>query len=573
MEDQKIDNLLNLAVDATSREREKSLNLNVGYDAGARVWDVIVKYTGNILEIEQEDISVVRLLNEYAVVTLPEKRLASFANLPEIEYVEKPKRLFFTIEQGRVASCASRSVTEQYGVTGKGILVGLVDSGIDYRHPDFRKEDGTTRIVSLWDQTLQGRPPEGYRTGTEFTREELNQILAGSDTTDESRRIPSRDLSGHGTQVAGIAAGNGRASGGVQKGMAWESELVVVKLGNPREDSFPRTTELIQGIDYLVRQSLKLGMPMAINISFGNNYGSHRGDSLLEAYIYDVANLGRTVICIGTGNNGKDALHTSGSLETGQEHSVQLAVSTYELSLNVQLWKAYTDEMEVFIEHPSGERIGPLDPRLGPQRYYMYHTQLLIYYGEPSPHSLLQEIYIDFIPLEDYVDSGIWQIILRGRKIVQGRYDLWLPGGGVLQPQTGFYFPTPDNTLTVPSTAGRVITVGAYDARYLAYADFSGRGSQDRLPDLVAPGVEIETTAPGGGYISVTGTSFAAPFVTGAAALLMEWGIVQENDRYLYGEKVRAYLQRGAKPLPGFDQYPNRTVGFGTLCLRDSFPM
>ena len=117
-----------------------------------------------------------------------------------------------------------------------------------------------------------------------------------------------------------------------------------------------------------------------------------------------------------------------------------------------------------------------------------------------------------------------------------------------------------------------MITVGAYDARYLAYADFSGRGSQDRLPDLVAPGVEIETTAPGGGYISVTGTSFAAPFVTGAAALLMEWGIVQENDRYLYGEKVRAYLQRGAKPLPGFDQYPNRTVGFGTLCLRDSFP-
>ena len=171
---------------------------------------------------------------EYAGGYVAGKTMASFANLPEIEYVEKPKRLFFTIEQGRVASCASRSVTEQYGVTGKGILVGLVDSGIDYRHPDFRKEDGTTRIVSLWDQTLQGRPPGRVPDRNGIYQRGIKSDPCRSDTTDESRRIPSRDLSGHGTQVAGIAAGNGRASGGVQKGMAWESELVVVNWKSQR---------------------------------------------------------------------------------------------------------------------------------------------------------------------------------------------------------------------------------------------------------------------------------------------------------------------------------------------------
>ena len=348
--------------------------------------------------------------------------------------------------------------------------------------------------------------------------------------------------------------------------MTYESDLIVVKMGIPRENSFPRTTELIQGIDYLVRQSLSLGRPMVINISFGNNYGSHKGDSLLETYIDMVSSAGRLVICTGTGNNGNQPLHEGGTLRQGQTRQIELSVSSREPTLNVQLWKSYEDEMSIYIENPSGNRIGPLDENLGPQRYRLGNTELLIYYGKPGPYHLTQEIYIDFLPVETYVDSGDWKIILSGKKVRGGEYYLWLPGGNTLNRGTGFYEPRAYGTLTIPATARRIIAVGAYDSLVDSYADFSGRGSRMLpylKPDLVAPGVNIVAPVPGGGYRTVTGTSFAAPFVSGSAALLMQWGIVNGNDPYLYGEKVKAYLRRGARPLSGYETYPNEEVGWG----------
>ena len=298
---------------------------------------------------------------------------------------------------------------------------------------------------------------------------------------------------------------------------------------------------------------------------------------MLETYLDSVANLGRNCICVGMGNNGIDALHTSGVMQTGRTEKVETAVSSYEPSLNIQLWKNYADQVDIFLTHPDGTTVGPLYEQLGPQRHRLGQTNLLIYYGKPSPYSASQEIYFDFIPQGSYVDEGIWTFTFEPKKVVDGRYDLWLPGGGVLNPGTRFYFPVPDATLTIPSAAFRVISVGAYNSRTLSYADFSGRGFLDvrgvGKPDLAAPGVNIHTTQAGGGYTDVTGTSFAAPFVTGAAALLMEWGIVRNNDPYLYGEKVKAYLRRGARPLPGFIEYPNPQVGYGALCVRDSIPI
>ena len=322
MADQKIDNLLNLAMDSTEEEREKSWNLNVGYDEELRLWDVIVKYSGDESGIGGEGITVVPLLGGYAVVTLPERMLETYSGRVQVEFVEKPKRLYFSTYQAKGASCI-RSVQGNApiagigatGLSGKGILVGVVDSGVDYRHPDFCNADGTTRILKLWDQsavpvqkkrqtgeqsenqenrtgerttvgnrvnenqisdhgTWDFRPPEGYFLGVEYTREMLNAALA-LPAAEGYQIVPERDFSGHGTSVLGIAAGNGRASNGVNSGVAYESDLIVVKLGLPKENSFPRTTELMQGIDYLVRQSLALGRPMVINLSFGNNYGSH----------------------------------------------------------------------------------------------------------------------------------------------------------------------------------------------------------------------------------------------------------------------------------------------------------
>lgn len=274
MPDQKIDNLLNLAMDATPEERTKSENLNVGYDSSERLWDVIVKYSGPESGLGGEGIQVVPLLGGYAVVTLPESEIKAYSAREQIEFIEKPKRLYFETFQAREASCILPVQAGSNGLTGKGILVGVVDSGVNFFHPDFRNEDGSSRILYLWDQSIPGNPPEGYTKGTEYTKEEIDEALVLGET--EGRRlVPSRDVSGHGTAVLGIAAGNGTVSEGVNRGVAYESDLLVVKMGNAGENSFPRTTELMEGIDYLIRQAVRMGRPIAINISFGNNYGSH----------------------------------------------------------------------------------------------------------------------------------------------------------------------------------------------------------------------------------------------------------------------------------------------------------
>ena len=565
MADQKIDNLLNLAMEAASEERIKSKNLNVGYDPEKKLWDVIVKYSGSQSGLAGEQIQAVPLLGGYAVVTLPESEIDSYSHREQIEFIEKPKQLYFETFQGKEASCILPLQNGVSGLTGRGVLVGIVDSGIDFFHPDFRTEDGSSRILSLWDQSIPGNPPEGYVIGTEYTKEEISKALALGEIQGR-RLVPSRDYTGHGTAVLGIAAGNGRASEGANRGIAYESDLLVVKMKNADKNSFPRTTELMEGVDYLIRQSIRLGKPIVVNISFGNNYGSHKGDSLLETYLDSVSAMGRNVICTGMGNNGDDALHFGGKLENREIQEIELGIGPYEPALNLQLWKAYEDEIKIYVENPSGIRIGPLEERMGAQRWRVGNTNLLIYYGKPAPYHVTQEIYFEFLPDALYVDSGVWKLVLQGINVKNGDYFLWLPGGKTLNPGTGFYLPRVQGTLTIPATARRLISVGAYDSRLLSYAAFSGRGSSELpygKPDLTAPGVDITAPRTGGDYGSYTGTSFAVPFVSGSAALLMEWGIIKGNDPYLYGEKVKAYLRRGARPLPEYKQYPNYEVGWG----------
>ena len=181
---------------------------------------------------------------------------------------------------------------------------------------------------------------------------------------------------------------------------------------------------------------------------------------------------------------------------------------------------------------------------------------------------------MDFLPADTYLTPGIWTIRFIPQSIRSGVWDMWLPSSAIRNEATAFLLPTPSTTLTIPSTAARAITVGAYDSHQDTIAAFSGRGftrnNQFIKPDLLAPGVDIISCAPGGTYASRTGTSMATPFVTGTASLLMQWGIIFENDLFLYGEKMRAYLINGARPLPGFDTYPNPQTGWGTLCALNS---
>lgn len=575
MADQKIENLLNLALSASEEEREKSLELDVGYYPIARTWEVIIKYSGTLGQVREIAESVVELSNEFAIVTVREDRLEALAGIEAVEYIEKPKRLFFQVENGRRVSCMTSVQIRPPKLYGTGVLVAIIDSGIDYANLDFRNADGTTRIYALWDQTIPGNPPEGYVQGTEYTQEKINEALQQENRTERMKIVPSEDRSGHGTAVAGIVAGNGRGSKGARyQGVASESGILVVKLGTPREEGFPRTTELMQAIDYVVKKAQRAGRPVAINISFGNTYGSHTGTSLLERFIADIANLWKSVICIGMGNEGASAGHTAGILKENTEERIPLAVQMKETAINVQIWKSYHDIVDISLISPAGVQIGPIPEVIGTQRFVVGDTEILLYYGEPSPFHVSQEIFIEFLPKNSYITPGIWQFVLTPRKIVTGEYDLWLPSENVLNRGTAFRYPTERGTLTIPSTSQRVISVGAYDSLTFAYADFSGRGGLEgeSKPDLVAPGVDITAPTPSGIYQTFTGTSFATPFVSGAAALMMEWGIVRGNDPYLYGEKVKAYLRRGARPLPGFTEYPNPQVGYGALCLRDSLP-
>ena len=518
MNNEKLENLLNLALDATSEEREKSLELNVGYDNISRNWEVIAKASGGfdtLLELFPQ-ITVRPLLNGYGILTVPANLLDSLSERPEIEYIEKPKRLFFTVNTGRSASCITPLQTtqqpnpERNNLFGSGILIAIIDSGIDYAHPDFCNADGTTRIIELWDQSLDRI----------FTQAEINEALQAPSSQERYQLVPSRDLSGHGTHVAGIAAGNGRASGDQYRGVAPQSSLLIVKLGISDPDGFPRTTELMRAVDYVLQKAFTLQMPVAVNLSFGNNYGSHDGASLLETYLDNVSSYWKSCIITGTGNEGTSRIHTSGTFLTNNSRtsvsdtfrapavdiprtpatvtsgqfspaSIPFSVSDYESGLNLQLWKSYSDEIEIILRHPNGTVIGPFQERLGTYRFTAGTTELLVYYGKPSPYSTSQEIYLDFIPRGSYIDAGLWELTLNPRRITAGGYDLWFPGQSVIGNGTGFLYPTEDTTLTIPSTASKVISVGAYNAAFNNYAPFSGRGftrMEHRIkPDLAAP--------------------------------------------------------------------------------------
>lgn len=587
---QKFENLLNLALETPEQTREKTDNLNVGFEPLANTWEVIVKYHGELGFLAEYGIVAEELIAGYAILTVPASLVEQLAVFEQIEYVEKPKRYYFGAELPAENACVYPVTLGEKGLTGRDNMVAVIDSGIDYRRMDFRKRDGNTRILYLWDQTLvpQGeqRPPEGFAIGVEFTEQQINAALEAGEE-EGFLLVPSRDVSGHGTAVAGIAAGSqvNTADGGIYQGIAPESDLLIVKLGTPREGGFPKTTEIMRAVTYAVRKGIELVKPVVVNLSFGNTYGSHDGSSLVERFLDNAAEIGRTVVCVGAGNEGDAAGHYAGFLEGTQV--AELSVGEYERSLSIQLWKQFSDEFQVSLRAPDNTIVTLTNPvNAKKQEFTIAQTQALVYQGEPKPYSVLQEIYFDLIPLgeRNYINSGVWRLELTPIKVVTGKYDLYLPSSEARSSRTGFLRSTPEMTLTIPSTSSKIVTVGAYDTSYEQYAPFSGRGlaqvSRENSitiaglikPDLVAPGVDIIAPDVLGGYRAVTGTSFATPIVSGSAALLMEWGIVQGNDRYLYGEKVKAYLRAGAQPLRGESVYPNERVGFGKLCVAASIP-
>lgn len=562
MADQKLENLLNISLQATKEEREKSEELGIGYDPEQNTWELIVRYTGSLdgLRTRYPQIRIRELLNQYAVLIVPETLIDAVSQETVIEYVEKPKQLYFELQAGKAASCINavqQGMNNPFGLFGKGTIVAVIDTGIRAESMEFRNADGSTRILNIWDQT----------TGTEYDRSQIDEALQNE--TKDTAGIPGADVLGHGTQVAAIACGS--------SGVAAQADILVVKLGLAAKNGFPRTTQLMEALDYVVRKAIDYGKPLAVNISFGNNYGDHTGSSLLENFINDIADSWKCSICIGSGNEGLGAVHTGGTLTEDMEETVELAVSSYETGLSIQIWKDYWDDIAVEIIAPSGRNLGRIQENSRVSRIRYEDMELLTYFGEPSPFRIRQEIYIDMIPQTVYIQSGLWKFRLIPRSIRNGRYDMWLPAQGALNFGTGFTSPDSASTFTIPSAAAKAVTVGAYDAGTGSAAPFSGRGYIVEIggslmvkPELAAPGVNVLVPSVSG-MARVSGTSYATPFVTGSAALLMEWGIVRRNDAFLYGEKLKAYLIKGAEPLAGA-AVPDTQTGWGRLCLKNSLP-
>ena len=303
---QKIENQLNLALDATEAERQRSRSLNVGYDEEENEWELILKYSGSLELVRELAVYVTELTGGYAIIQIKESRIEELAALPEVEFIEKPKNLYFQVENGRRVSCidevqaassffsAGQDIGKESGeagdgadmsqgmeqenketrtdiflLLGKGVLLGIVDSGIDYENPDFRNADGTTRIAALWDQTVEtGLPPAGYNVGTEFTSQQINAALQTAGHEERFRLVPSRDISGHGTAVAGIAAGNGRGSqGGRYERCCTGSRTAYCEDGDTGRVWISKNDSVDAGMDYIIRKAEELKKPVAVNIS------------------------------------------------------------------------------------------------------------------------------------------------------------------------------------------------------------------------------------------------------------------------------------------------------------------
>ncbi len=537
--------------------------------------EVIVKYNGDITVIQSELGAVVELLGQnYAVITGTTEQIKGLYSYPQIEYVELPKTLTYELSNSRYSVCVTRAQGEPYRLTGKNTAIGIIDSGIDYTHPDFITDDGKSRILYIWDQTRDGNAPLGFRSGYEYTNEMLNDALSRDDPYSA---VNFRDEIGHGTAVAGIAAGNGRSSNGRERGISPEASLIIVKLGRRGFGAFPRTTELMRGIKYIIDKARELSLPLSINISYGTNDGSHDGNSLFEQYVNEISGEWKSVICVASGNEGDSGHHYSSVITQGKSTDIPFSVTGLSQKIYMTLWKSFSDDMTFRITNPNGESSEIIYPTSRYNVFSLGNTDITVLYGQPTVYTQYQEVFFLFEAKGDRIDSGVWTLGVSGENITSdGRIDIWLPTVEDVSKNTAFSTPDPNVTLTLPSTSERVISVGGYDANTNTASTFSGRGyTRNNVfvkPDITAPAVNVLTTKAGGGYDTFTGTSISAPFVTGAVSLMMEWGIVQGNDIFLYGQRVKAFLQKGARRTQNIP-YPNNVWGYGTLCIGNTLDL
>jgi len=466
---------------------------------------------------------------------------------------------------------------EPLALTGRGVIVGIIDTGIRYTQDVFRDSNGNSRILAIWDQTLNegGKAPEGFFYGTEYSREQINEALR-SGTPREV--VPSWDTEGHGTAMASVAAGSNLNNGRTFIGAAPDADIVVVKMREakrylrdyyllPEDAAAYAETDVIMAVKYVEQYAIAMERPVVICLGIGTSYGSHTGSSMLDRYLNTVAAKRSRVIVACGGNEGASGHHFEGSASP-EPQNVELRVGESGRGFILEVWSEGPNRYQISLRTPGGEVINGLGGRDRRTEEYSFifdkttitvHSVLL---EEASNRSL---VLFQF----DGPTPGVWTFTIEADvALSNSKYNIWLPINAFLDSDTYFLRPEPDITLTAPATAEGVITVNAYNDADGGFYEKSGRGfTADRRikPEFAAPGVDISTSLG-----RRTGSSLAAAIAAGAAAQLMQWSVVEKKYPLASGRELKYYLALGAVRDSNM-QYPNREWGLGRINVQRTF--
>ncbi len=458
---------------------------------------------------------------------------------------------------------------------GSGVIIGFVDTGIDYREEVFRREDGSTRILSIWDQTIQtGAPPEGFAYGTEYRREEIDRALA----SDEPETVvPSTDANGHGTRIASAAAGSLLDQGVTFRGAAPLADIAVVKLKgakrylrdyyliDDRAEAFAEN-DIMEAVNYLQQMAVAFSRPVVIVIGLGTNMGSHDGTSALDAYLNIVAGRRSRAVVVGGGNEGDKEHH----YENFMPGNVEIRVAGPMKGFCAEIWGSIPDVYAVSIRSPGGEVSPSIDFRNGMDRnisFIFERTRIqvgVVLVEKDAGDPLI------FLRFQDPT-PGIWTVTLTAsvqKPGGDGQYHMWLPIEAFLENSVTFLQPSPDVTLTEPANASQVITISTYDSYTDSWYAPSGRGFSRNgsiKPDLSAPGVGVHTALG-----ETDGSCMAAALAAGCVAQFLEWAIVDGNAFSVDSRGTKSFLIQGAD-RPGNIRYPDRRWGYGRLNINGTF--
>lgn len=470
---------------------------------------------------------------------------------------------------------------EPLNLTGQGVVLGFLDTGIRYDDAVFCNRDGSTRILGIWDQNINDGPlPEGLLYGTEYSKAVIDAALQ---SPNPRAIVPSYDEDGHGTAIASVAAGSALRNGIGFLGAAPEADIAVVKLRQakpylrefymiPEGVAAYSESDIITAVRYLENYAISLVRPLVICIGIGSNMGDHEGHSILAGYLNTIATRRSRAVVLCSGNEGNSAHHyvgyaTEGLVETTD--NVEIRVGE-ERGFIAELWGNIPSSHAISIRSPGGEVTERVDFKARETREFSFiyeRTRIRV------DHVLVEQGSGEELIFFRFMDPtpGVWTIqvtVMNGESRSDGNFHLWLPITAFLQSQTYFLNPSPYTTLTEPGNTREVITTTYYQDTNNSFFGESGRGftrENSKKPDLCTPGVEIDTVLG-----KRTGSGMAAALLSGICAQFMQWAVVEGNRQWVESRELKNYLIRGAIRAPGMS-YPSREWGFGRVNIAETF--